>query len=154
MTRPGYFNIKKDTTFSYFCQGCLVGKTEEQMSKRDIRYCLDCQPFIEQEYALLSEKRQKELYKPVGHIETYAPIEKTKMSTLNSPRLKVDIFRPRGRPTTYKKCQLPVEEIKQLSKERMGAKAIATKLRKEYDIKVSYKTIQRVLSGERRDIGV
>lgn len=75
--------------------------------------------------------------------------EKTKMSTLNSTSPKVDNFRPRGRPKTYKKLSLPDDKIKQLHKEGLGAKAIASKLKREQGIPVSYKTIQRVLSGER-----
>jgi hypothetical protein len=35
----------------------------------------------------------------------------------------------------------------------MGSKAIATKLRNEFSINVSYKTVQRALSGEREAIG-
>jgi hypothetical protein len=44
---------------------------------------------------------------------------------------------------------LPCELIKQWASEDMGSKAIASKLKKELGIKASYKTIQRVLSGER-----
>ena len=76
--------------------------------------------------------------------------EKTKMSTLNSPSLTVDNLGARSRPTTYKKRQLPDDKIKRLHKGGMGAKAIATRLKKEQGIDVSYKTIQRILSGERK----
>jgi len=48
-----YLDIIRDKQFVYFCQGCLEGKIEEQMSKRDTRYCLDYQPVIEEEYALV-----------------------------------------------------------------------------------------------------
>lgn len=75
------------------------------------------------------------------------------MSTLNSPTLEVDKFRPTGRPKTDKKLSLPDDKIKQLYKDGMGARAIATKLKKEEGIDVSYKTIQRVLSGERKSDG-
>ena len=71
------------------------------------------------------------------------------MSTLNSPSVTVDNFRPRGRPKTYKKDILPDNKIKYLHEEGMGAKAIATWLKREEGIDVSYKTVQRVLSGER-----
>jgi hypothetical protein len=60
----------------------------------------------------------------------------------------MDIFRPRGRPKHYEKRELPEELIRQLSSEGMGSRAIASTLKKR-DIIVSYKTIQRVLSGER-----
>ena len=38
----GYFDIKRDMGFPYFCEACLIGKTEAQMSKTDTRYCLEC----------------------------------------------------------------------------------------------------------------
>jgi len=75
--------------------------------------------------------------------------QETKMSTLNSTSPEVDNFRPRGRPKTYEKRALPDGIIKQLHDDGMGAKAIATNLKTEEGIDVSYKTIQRVLSGER-----
>ena len=37
-----YFDMIRDKQFAYFCQACLLGKTEEQISKRDIRYCVSC----------------------------------------------------------------------------------------------------------------
>jgi len=111
---------------------------------------LECQPLIEEDY-----EQRKEAYIPVtdaipvSDIVPYTEKAKTKLSTLNSPSLTVDNFRPRGRPTTYKKRPLPDEKIKQLHKEGMGTKAIATRLKKEQGIPISYKTIQRVLSGQR-----
>lgn len=76
------------------------------------------------------------------------------MSTLNGRNSKVDIIQPlvakvtRGKRGPKHKA-LPHELIKQWAGEGMGSKAIATKLRTEQGITVSYKTIQRVLSGER-----
>jgi len=153
------FDIKRDNQFACFCQACLVGKTEQEISRRDTRYCLTCQPFLETEYG---QNRQR--YTPIpcnrqnppedtphsADIQVPTGEQETKMSTLNSPSPKVDIFRPRGRPKTYKKCVLPDDKIKQLHEDGMGAKAIATRLKTEEGIDVSYKTIQRVLSGERR----
>ena len=81
--------------------------------------------------------------------EFYTEKQKMKMSTLKEKPAKVDNFKVRGRPKTYKKRQLPEDRIKQLHKEGMGTKAIATYLKREQSITVSYKTIQRVLSGER-----
>ena len=72
------------------------------------------------------------------------------MSISNEPSVTMDIFRPRGRPKHYEKRELPEELIRQLSSEGMGSRAIASRLRAERGIKVSYKTIQRVLSGERK----
>jgi transposase len=79
----------------------------------------------------------------------YAGEEKMKMSTQIEKPITVDNFRPRGRPKTYKKRELPIELIKQLHSQGSGSKAISSTLKAEQGIKVSYKTIQRILSGER-----
>jgi len=76
------------------------------------------------------------------------------MSTLGEEKIEVDIIKPSGKPKILAKRgpkhkDLPIELIEQLAKEGMGSKAIATKLKAERDVKVSYRTIQRVLSGER-----
>ena len=152
------FDIKKDNEKRCFCLGCLVGKKQSQMSQKDIRYCLECQPVIEYEYLLLADKSHAKRYQPVKpeanlgaiespNIDMDTGEEETKMSTLNCPSSTVDKFRPRGRPKTYKKRELPEELIKQLSQE-MGSKAIVTELRNR-GINVSYKTIQRLLTGQR-----
>jgi len=113
---------------------------------------------VEREYAQL---RQRYTPIPYNHHnlseeplfsadkETPTGEQKTKMSTLNSPSVTVDNFRPRGRPRTYNKLSLPDDKIKQMYEGGRGAKAIATKLKTEEGIDVSYKTIQRVLSGQR-----
>jgi hypothetical protein len=168
-----YFDIKRDLRIikngGFMCNGCLVGKPLSQQSPRDARYCIDCQPIIEYEYALAAEHRgYKSGYKPVApdaNLEAIEPPlrelgageEKTKMSTLNENPVTVDKFKVsppksrfwKGRPETYKKRELPDELIRQLSFDDMGSKAIATKLKADMGIGVSYKTIQRILSGKR-----
>ncbi len=162
--REKYFDIERDKQFSCFCQACLTGKPESERSSKDARYCLECQSLIEGEYKIRGEKYipvlntqpQPELVTEsksgsakTQPIETHTGKQKTKMSTLNSPSVTVDNFRPRGRPKSYKKRPLPDDKVKQMHKEGMGAKAIAIQLRTEQGITVSYKTIQRVLAGQR-----
>jgi len=157
-----YFSIERDNQFPCFCQACVVGKTEGQMSL-DPRYCKGCFYCLLKESEILSP-RKRPGWIPKAHnslsegkitgekqypIPEHLDKQKTKMSTLNSPSVTVDNFRPRGRPKTYKKRSLPDDKIKQLDKDGMGAKAIVTQLKTEEGIEVSYKTIQRVLSGER-----
>ena len=48
-----------------------------------------------------------------------------------------------------KKLTLPVETILEMSRQGLGSKAIATLLRAEQGVDVSYKTIQRTLADER-----
>lgn len=83
-------------------------------------------------------------------IEIDEKTPKLKKSILNPTNVSMDNFRARGRPTSYKKRPVPNDQIKQLSEQGMGARAIASKLKREKDIVVSYKTIQRILSGERK----
>lgn len=71
------------------------------------------------------------------------------MSTLIEEPTTVDKFKVSGRPKTYKKHPLPDNKIKQLHEEGTGYKAIATRLKNEQGITVSYQTIKRVLSGQR-----
>lgn len=154
----GYFDIKRDIEVinkgGFFCQACLVSKTGDEMSKRDTRYCLKCQPFIEEDYQLRGQR-----YIPLPPeanlapnntqpIQTHTKEVKTKLATLNDPSPTVANFRPRGRPKSYEKCSLPNKRIKQLHNKGMGSKAIASKLRTE-GVDVSYRTIHRILSGER-----
>ena len=51
------FNIKKDLTYPFFCQGCLCGMPESERSEKDARYCTFCQPIIEQENTLIAERK-------------------------------------------------------------------------------------------------
>ncbi len=145
----------------FLCQACLECKPLSELSQKDARYCTFCQPIIEYEYSLLSTGSHSKRYKPMPLKPKSIPIEappiykstgeeKTKKSTLEEKPVTVDNFRPRGRPKHYKKRELPEELIKQLNSQGMGSKAIATRVRAQYGIKVSYKTIQRILSGERK----
>ena len=80
--------------------------------------------------------------------DTPAPIPRN-MSTLKDKIFTVDIIRPRIGKRGPRKKELPDDKIKQLHRDGIGAKAIATHLKREQGIDVSYKTIQRLLSGER-----
>ena len=162
-----YFDIEHDGAIinagGFWCGACLFGKPGSNTRSPDPRYCQDCYGLLLKEAEILPqgkrpawipratratvhyENQHENLYQAPSPIKE----EKTKMSTLNSPSLTVNSFRPRGRPKTYKKRPLPDDKIKQLHKEGMGAKAIATQLKKEQGVDVSYKTIQRVLAGRR-----
>ena len=76
------------------------------------------------------------------------------MSTLNGEKSEVDLIKVSVAKVTREKRgpkhkPLPHELITQWAGEGMGSKAIASKLNNELGIKVSYKTVQRVLSGSR-----
>jgi hypothetical protein len=140
----------------FFCWACLRDLPLNKRSEKDMRYCNFCQPIIEKEYLMLSERKGRPLdnfYCPVT-LSSIAIQSGRNMSTLKNPKIEVDIIQPsvakvsRGKRGPKPRV-LPNELIKQWAGEGMGSKAIATRLNAERDVKVSYKTIQRMLSGER-----
>lgn len=150
------FDITKDNKYPCFCQACLVGKRQDEMSQKDIRYCLECQRLVEYEYSLLADKSHSKRYKPVKPEANFKAIESPNvdmgtgkensiLSTSNEKLAKVDKIKPSPTTRGRKKKGLPEELIKQLQGKGMGSKAIATKL-KEQGIDVSYKTVQRFLA--------
>lgn len=50
----GYFDIMRDRPYPCFCQACLIGKTEGEMSKADKRYCLGCYDCLAREAEMIS----------------------------------------------------------------------------------------------------
>jgi len=163
-----YFDVKQDIQIinagGFICQACLVGKPAAEQSP-DSRYCQGCYEFLLGEAKMLTDRHHHDW---IPMIPEKAPeankIAKQSvvvvgegsqiMSTLNDKKSEVDIIQPSVAKVTRgkrgpKQQALPQELITQWASEGMGSKAIATKLRKKQDITVSYKTIQRVLSGER-----
>lgn len=59
----------------------LVGKTEARMSRKDPGYCVECQPFLEHEYSLISERtgRKYSKYNPAPY-QTAPGMVKTQRS--------------------------------------------------------------------------
>ena len=155
-----YFGIERDKLSPYFCLGCLIGKTEEQMSNRDIRYCVDCQPIVEEGYAQLGQHKQylKQLYNQKIEAlnsednQTYPQKEKEVLLHTNSkkPQLYQNLAEDRPKPNVggRPKKDIPVSLIHKLSNEGLGIGRIEKALREEGQI-ISAMTIQRVLSGER-----
>lgn len=134
------------------------------MSRKDIRYCLDCQPIIEEDYRLRASGKGTR-YKPIpatkskikgvlsGDIQM--PIRKQKEVLLPTKNATDQIYqnltenRPipnvGGRP----RKDVPTMVIKKLSGKGMGIKQIAKEL-KARGYKISAMTVSRVLSGERK----
>ena len=165
MLNKGYFNIKRDVEVTnaggFFCEACLVGKPVAEQSS-DPRYCQGCYAFLLNEAEILPLAKRpawlpkcpnapQTLEKPIQGAEGHTLI----MSPINAPEIEVDIIQPRvaSKPIPKrgpKHKALPLELIKQWSGEGMGSKAITSRLNNELGIIVSYKTIQRILSGERK----
>ncbi|MFC2024460.1 helix-turn-helix domain-containing protein [Chloroflexota bacterium] len=162
------FDTKLDISIihagGFFCHACLIDKSAEELSP-DPRYCLGCYNFLVEE-AKMSTRRCNVGWKPIvtsaGFIQgreqgekiaQVSPDVRTIMSTLESKKSEVDIIQPvviskEIRKRGPKPRSLPEDFIRQLASEGTGSKAIATRLKAE-GVTVSYKTIQRVLSGER-----
>ncbi len=148
--------IKAGTHF--YCQGHLCARPIEEQSA-DPRYCRSCCDFLLQEAELAGGHYRKAAWMPKidgAGGQPLAPIPLDgggNMSTVMTPKNEVDIIAPRERTQKRrgpKQKALPVKVIMRWAeKEEMGSKAIATRLGKERDIKVSYKTIQRILNGQR-----
>ncbi len=168
-----YFDIKLDKQFPCFCQACLVDKTASELSS-DPRYCQGCYDFLLKEAEMLPDnKRPKWVPRAQSKKDSTGKNSGQKviqvsgdmvlnMSTVNGKKSEVDIIQPPVGKVTREKQPikteakrgpkhkaLPRELISQWAGEGMGSKAIASKLNSELGIKVSYKTIQRTLAGER-----
>ena len=169
MTMPndGYYGVKRDNEIinasGFFCHACLVDKAADEASL-DPRYCQGCYEFLIKEAEMLpATKRPKWTPKPVRGEKAgrrqyqISRVGDRIMSTLDDKKFEVDIINPpamsraRGKRGP-KHRRLPEDLIRQLADEGMGSKAIAAKLKADYGIVVSYKTVQRVLSGERKQL--
>ena len=168
-----YFNAKRDRELiaagtHFFCHACLVAKPASEQSP-DERYCQGSYEFLLKEAKLLPATKHPK-WIPKSHsnavrgavareIRGEKPIPVVvdgvlNMSTVNGKNSKVDIFEPSVAKVTRgkrgpKQKPLPQELIKQWAGEDMGSKAIATRLKADTGVTVSYKTIQRLLSGKR-----
>ena len=145
---------------AFFCHACLASKPATEASP-DPRYCQVCYDFLTKEAEMLPEnKRPKWIPKPQRALKAcekqyHIPqVGGGIMSTLESKKFEVDIIHPPDATRTSVKRgprhrPLPEDLINLLAGEGLGSKAIAARLKAEFGITVSYKTIQRVVSGQR-----
>ena len=148
--------IKAGTHF--YCLSHLSARPIEEQSS-DPRYCRSCCDFLLQEAELAGGHYRKAAWIPRidgagGQPLAPIPLDGGRnMSTLATVKSEVDIIAPRGRSLKKrgpKPRVLPGRVIMRWAeKEGMGSKAIATRLGKERGVKVSYKTVQRILAGQR-----
>ena len=146
---------------AFFCHTCLMDKPATEASP-DPRYCQGCYDFLTKEAELLDGRKPTWVPKDSQSI-TRTPLEpscKPLQPTSGVGHNYIDTQIGSGIMSTVeskkddgkrgpKQKALPRELIKQWAGEGMGSRVIALKLNSELGIKVSYRTIQRVLSGER-----
>ena len=147
----GQFGIKKDNKKPCFCQACITGKWENEMSPIDPRYCFGCYDFLVEEAGIDTSRKGKWQPRKLADVPQGV---RNLMSTLKSKKSVVDIKEalPPSEPVIKvrrRRKDLPLDLIRELAGNGMGSKAIATTLKSDSNIIVTYKTIQRVLSGER-----
>jgi len=137
----------------------MVGKPPTDGSP-DPRYCQSCYDFLLEEAALLTgTTRPKWIPRRQESGQNLIPVSGDGygiMSTVEDKKNTVDIIHP---PVTYRTAKrgpkhrrLPEDLIANLADEGMGSKAIASILKAKHGIGVSYKTVQRVLSGKRQQL--
>ncbi len=156
--REKYFDIERDKQFPCFCQACLTGKPENNRSTRDTRYCLECQPFIEEEYKIRGEKYIPVLNAVLDPTDTEpreSPIENQKRVLLHTKRDALHAYqnqgedRPKPNVGGRPKKDIPIELIHTLSRRELSIKQIVLELKRKGQT-ISAMTISRVLSGERK----
>jgi hypothetical protein len=154
----------------FYCQGHLGARPIEEQSE-DPRYCRSCCVFLSQE-AEQSHSRAAWVPRVKGKrvraanavhdtppaapqpdrtplvkgdtIPAQCPVPSPESQPIMSTP-KPSLVRRRG----PKQKNLPVGEIKRWEKEGLGSKRIAARL-KGQGVEVSYKTIQRILNGQRK----
>ena len=157
-TVNGYFDIKGDIVIEkaggFFCEACLVAKPPTEDVSPDPRYCPSCYEFLLIEASILPQSQRPKWIprmSPRTLPEGLVKGDKKEKSRYPIPNHVVLIMSTPGSQETRgrKHRALPMELITRWAGEGMGGKAIAARLKGEHGIKVSYKTIQRLLTGQR-----
>ena len=155
------FDVKRDNELiaagtHFWCEACLAARPLDDRSP-DVRYCQGCYDFLLKEAAMLTGHIKKPTWMPCKNGQQnqphVSPYGGGIMSTLGEEKIEVDIIQPSVAKVTHgkrgpKPKVLPHDLIKKWAGEGMGSKAIASKLKTDHSITVSYKTIQRILADK------
>lgn len=165
----GYFNTERDNALitagtHFWCHGHLTAVPIDEQSP-DSRYCEGCYKFLCKEAEMLPSHTKKATWvpkKPIAKIgakkSPHVPQDGGGiLSTVEGKKFTVDkikapvskvIREKRGR----KQTGLPLDYIKQLAEAGMGYKKIAARVKVEYGVNCSYRTIARIVKGERKQL--
>lgn len=146
-SRKSYYILEGSTHF--LCRACCEKLPLEKMSK-DARYCGFCQGFIEDEYRVRAEGRDislESLYKPLERLSTVKEGGTNLLCGENVPSMKLS-----HQKGPYQKQELPEKLILDMSHQGRGSRVIAAYLGLQ-GIYISYRTVQRVIRGERKQFG-
>lgn len=166
MTSRGYFNAERDSALiaagtHFWCQTCFVARPLDDRSP-DERYCQACYCLLSKEAEMLGSHVKEPDWIP-GKLQKIEgkklpPIPQGgggNMATVKGDKSEVAIIKPVTSKVTHGKRgpkyrgDLPLDLISQWQSEGMGSKAIARRLNAEYGIKVGFRTVARILSGQR-----
>ncbi|UCH43796.1 MAG: hypothetical protein JSW16_04480 [Dehalococcoidales bacterium] len=138
------FDIKRDMQFPYFCEACLTGIPQDDISPDD-RYCQKCYDFLLEEAKSYSGKQKwaPRVPKKPKPKSLQRVTSATKGGNGNNTNKRIMSHPKRG----PKKRELPIELIKQLAAEGMGGRTISKRLMTEKGIQVSCRTIQRLIAN-------
>jgi hypothetical protein len=144
------FDIKRDNELiavgsHFWCEGHMTARPIDDQSP-DPRYCLVCYDFLLQEAKIV-----------IGHKKAaWAPRKNATQRIRADANQEIDtspMSSPRGGIMSHKRGPkhrvLPEDLIKKLAAANMGSRPIAAHLESECGLKISYKTVQRILSGQR-----
>jgi len=151
----------------FFCHTCLIDRPLKEVSP-DPRYCKYCYEFLLSEWKLMSHLRKppwvpaqdavnKLIRVKSEGVETPHVVQGVRviLSTVKGNNSEVD--KKESRPPIgiktetrgRKQTNLPHDFIKRLASKGLGSKGIAARLKVEHGINCSYRTVARVLKGER-----
>ena len=143
----------------FFCHACLGHKPFDDRSP-DERYCQSCHDFLLEEASLLSVSKRPAWIPRSRKIDDKKTIPVPQdtvliMHTINAGEIPSVHNSPAARPITPsskrgpKHRDLPEDLIRQWANDGMGAKSIASRLKREQVVVVHYSTVQRILAGKR-----
>lgn len=146
------FDIKRDNELinsgtHFWCETCLVAWPKDDQSP-DPRYCLVCYDFLLKEVEMITSHAQKGAWIPRRTaIKAVGAVDSKEKGLPPIPRGGGGIMSQKKRGPKHQ--ALPGDLIKQMAAGDLSSRTIAARLEEEHGFKVSYKTIQRVLSGQR-----
>jgi hypothetical protein len=138
---------------TFFCKTHLQDLPISERSP-DARYCQSCYDFLLKEASMLSPGKVPEWTPSPSRYPVSDAVRQTTDSgkVVDSTVMGVENTKTKMSQAKlaikYRKRELPLEHIKQMSDEGINTRNIAARLQVE-GINVSYKTVQRILNGMR-----
>jgi len=166
MSDNGYFDMNRDNELiasgtHFWCHGHLAAQPVDDISL-DNRYCQSCYDFLLREWEIIKGwgNQRKPYWLPVKSKSSHLKSERVSkdvylnMATVNDKKSEVAIihsptFEVANNRRGPKHRDLPLDIIEKWQGEGLGSKRIASRLKEEYGVEVGFRTIARILSGQR-----